>query len=122
MRALRALHRKVWGEAAYDAAYPAEAPKPKPSGGRTGAIGFGTIGLGVLFVLFGIAPTAANATKPNPEHKVTLCHATDSHSNPYVRITVDVAAVLHNGHDGHNGPVFYPAIPKHTKWGDIIPP
>jgi hypothetical protein len=76
----------------------------------------------MLFVLFGIAPTAANATKPDPEHKVTLCHATNSYSNPYVEITVDVASVLHNGHDGHDGPVFYPAIPKHTKWGDIIPP
>jgi hypothetical protein len=78
--------------------------------------------LGGLFVLFGLAPSAANATQPNPEHKVTLCHATDSYSNPYVRITVDVASVLHNGHDGHNGPVFYAAIPKHTKWGDVIPP
>jgi hypothetical protein len=119
MRALRALHREVWGEAVYDAAYPAGAQK---SGGRARTAGFGAIGLGVLFVLFGIAPSAANATQPNPEHKVTLCHATDSYSNPYVRITVDVASVLHHGHDGHNGPVFYPAIPKHTKWGDIIPP
>ena len=25
------------------------------------------------------------------------------------------------GHDGHNGPVFYAAIPKQDKWGDIIP-
>jgi hypothetical protein len=120
MRALRALHREIWGQAAYDAAYGAGAPRSSSQGARVG--GFGAIGLGVLFVLFGIAPSAANATQPNPEHKVTLCHATDSYSNPYVRITVDVAAVLHHGHDGHNGPVFYPAIPKHTKWGDIIPP
>jgi len=85
------------------------------------ALAFGAIALGGLLVLFGMAPSAANATQPNPEHKVTLCHATDSYSHPYVRITVDVASVLHHGHDGHTGPVFYVAIPKHTKWGDVIP-
>src|SRR4051812_16554988 len=63
----------------------------------------------------------AGATKPNPEHKVTLCHRTDSYTNPYVSETVDVASVKFRGHDDHNGPVFYPSIPKHTKWGDIIP-
>jgi hypothetical protein len=118
---LRALHREVWGQTAYDAAYPANAPR-STGPQATRLAGFGAIGLGVLFALFGLAPSVANATPPNPEHKVTLCHATDGYSNPYVRITVDVASVLHHGHDGHNGPVFYPAIPKHTKWGDIIPP
>jgi hypothetical protein len=120
MRALRALHREVWGGSAYDATY-ATTP-PGSTGRRSRAFGFGAISFGMLFLLFGIAPTAANATKPNPEHKVTLCHATNSYSNPYVEINVDVASVLHNGHDGHDGPVFYPDIPKHTKWGDIIPP
>lgn len=51
-------------------------------------------------------------------HKVTICHRTGSASNPYVVITVDVAAI--NGdeasdHDHHdqvgNGPI-----------GDVIPP
>jgi hypothetical protein len=121
LRALRALHREVWGDAAYDATYGRRAPGSS-TGDRSRAFGFGAIGFGMLFILFGIAPSAANATQPNPEHKVTLCHATDSYSNPYVEINVDVASVLHNGHDGHNGPIFFPAIPKHTKWGDIIPP
>jgi hypothetical protein len=121
MRGLRAMHREVWGKAAYDAAYTRRAPR-SATGDRSRGFGFGAIGLGMLFVLFGLAPSAANATQPNPEHKVTLCHATNSYSNPYVEITVDVASVLHNGHDGHDGPVFYAAIPKHTKWGDIIPP
>ncbi len=121
LRALRALHREVWGEKAYEAAYAARTPR-SPNTERTRAVGFGTIALGALFVLTGIAPAVAHATQPNPEHKVSLCHRTDSYSNPYVRITVDVASVLHNGHDDHNGPVFYPAIPKHMKWGDIIPP
>ena len=78
----------------------------------------GALALGLSLV----GMSAAGATKPNPEHKVTLCHRTASYSNPYVKITVDVASVLNrHGHDGHNGPVFYATIPKHTKWGDIIP-
>lgn len=51
---------------------------------------------------------------------VTLCHATDSRKNPYVEITVN-AAGAYNGHLGHTGPIFSPSLPKHTKWGDIIP-
>lgn len=65
--------------------------------------------------------TTTTTTKP-AEHKVTLCHATDSRTNPYVQITVDFDAVIHEGHGSHVGPVFSPDLPKHTKWGDIIPP
>jgi hypothetical protein len=77
--------------------------------------------LGAIITVLGVAATAG-ATKPNPEHKITLCHRTGSYSNPYVVITVDIASVKFEGHDGHNGPVFFPNIPKHQKWGDIIPP
>lgn len=70
---------------------------------RKFAVGF----LSVAFVL--VMSNQAYATKPNPEHKVTICHATSSAKNPYVRITVDVASIL--GPHGHNG---------HPK--DIIPP
>jgi hypothetical protein len=78
-------------------------------------IGMCAIGLAV----FGV--TAAGATQPNPEHKITLCHRTDSYTNPYVAESVDVASTHFEGHDGHNGPVFYAAIPQQEKWGDIIP-
>lgn len=57
------------------------------------------------------------------EHQVTLCHATASVTNPYVRITVDFHSVIDDhGHGGHSGPVFDTNLPKHTAWGDIIPP
>ena len=36
--------------------------------------------------------TSAQATQPNPDHKVWICHATDSDTNPYVVIHVDVAS------------------------------
>jgi LPXTG-motif cell wall-anchored protein len=90
----------------------------------TSLAGFGMILVGVVaMALAGFGASVAGATQPNPEHKVTLCHRTGSRHNPYVTISPDVASVLHgHGHDGHNGPVFSADLPKHEKWGDIIPP
>jgi len=84
-----------------------------------------------------INATTATATPGDP-HKVTICHRTNSPSNPYVRITVDVASVDANtGNDNgkgdhnaeHNGPVFdtsgntvYSTPRNGDDWGDIIPP
>jgi len=85
-------------------------------------VGVGTMVIGAGCVALGVMSPSAHATPARPEHKITLCHRTDSYTNPYVVITVDVASVQFEGHDGHDGPVFYPAIPKHQKWGDIIPP
>jgi hypothetical protein len=74
----------------------------------------------------------ALATQPDPLHKVTICHRTDSEKNPYVQITVDEASVDGNaGNDKgkgdhlleHVGLVWAgPSTPKEPKWGDIIPP
>jgi hypothetical protein len=70
--------------------------------------------------LFGLAGTA-QAT-PGEPHRITLCHATHSESNPYVTITVDVASVKFEGHDSHEGPVWYPgAKADGVTWGDVIP-
>jgi hypothetical protein len=66
-----------------------------------------------------IAATSASA---DPVTKVTICHRTNSNTNPYVEITPDVAGVL-DGHAGHTGPVWDPTLKAdHIKWGDIIPP
>ena len=72
------------------------------------------------------------ATKPDPLHKVTICHRTHSETNPYVVETVDEASVDgNNGNDNgkgdhlmeHTGPVWYPgAKADGVFWGDIIPP
>ena len=95
--------------------------------GKFGATSFAGIGIilaGTFAVLLaGLGVSGAGATQPNPEHQVTLCHRTASYTNPYREITVDVASVLKaKGHDDHDGRIFFPEIPKHEKWGDIIPP
>ena len=74
-------------------------------------------------VLLGTGVGTAQATKPEPNHKVTLCHRTGSAEGGnthigYSIITVDIASVANSkdvrGHDSHdqigNGP-----------GGDIIP-
>ena len=72
-----------------------------------------------------VAP-AVLATPPAPEHKVTICHRTNSNPNPYLIITVDIASAghLHGGHDTqHLGPIWEATLKgRHIEWGDIIPP
>lgn len=72
---------------------------------------------------------AADPTSPgnSGEHKVTICHRTNSATNPYVRITVDHHAVDGHGegsdHAGvHTGDVYEPGMKERgERWGDIIP-
>lgn len=97
----------------------AEAAESRKRAGRLA--GLAAAACALLVVSLG-AISGAGATKPNPEHKISLCHRTASYKNPYRVLNVDVASVLSKGHDGHDGPVFSPSIPKHTKWGDVIPP
>jgi hypothetical protein len=91
--------------------------------GKLAAVAFT---FGVIFFLLGGGLITASATQP-PDHKVTLCHATDSETNPYVVITVDIKsageAMNAKGHASHTGPIFQPGDKaKGIDWGDIIPP
>lgn len=58
--------------------------------------------------------------------KVTICHATNSQTKPYVVETVSTSSIdeqnnkLLNGHGDHTGGVWYQGIAAHS-WGDIIP-
>ncbi len=71
-----------------------------------------------------------NAALSAPAHvKVTICHRTNSVSNPYNKITVNLRAVDGDGHSDHQGHleggIFDPTrdYPSNRKdWGDIIPP
>ncbi|HEX4525442.1 MAG TPA: hypothetical protein VH108_01720 [Gaiellaceae bacterium] len=58
------------------------------------------------------------ASTPN-EKQVRICHASSSHTNPYVSEEPAIAnnGDLSGGHLNHTGPVFPGA-----DWGDIIPP
>lgn len=66
--------------------------------------------------------------KTESDHKYTICHATNSATNPYVMITVDYNSIVKNaGHDGHDGPIATSeAVAAELKadkisWGDVIP-
>ena len=71
-----------------------------------------------------LAAGAATASQGGADdHKVTLCHRTNSENNPYVVITIDKAGVFRTGHDGHDeGGVYQPGDKANgVRWGDIIP-
>jgi hypothetical protein len=65
-----------------------------------------------VLIALGTCASAASATKPDPLHKITICHATASATNPYVVITVDIASIVGDSGHGHSG----------VNEGDIIPP
>lgn len=92
----------------------AEVPKPRHHARKF----VGVIGGAALLLSF-ICVSVAGAAPDS--HKVTLCHATDSASNPYVAVTVDYHSVTNGGHGNHDGPVFSADLAQHAKWGDIIP-
>ncbi|HEX6937064.1 MAG TPA: hypothetical protein VF227_11145 [Actinomycetes bacterium] len=82
--------------------------------------------LGAVTLVAAMAPLtagAANASQQGEDHKVTICHRTNSANNPYVVITIDKAAVFKKGHDTHDeGGVYQPGDKENgVRWGDIIP-
>jgi len=102
-----------------------------PRARRRASIWFGA-GIAVAGALLLPAMVAATPATDG-EHKVTICHRTDSNTNPYVVITVDVASVdgsnqNETGGKGdhfleHVGPVWNATLKDlKIEWGDIIPP
>jgi hypothetical protein len=75
-------------------------------------------------------PEQSDSNRQDPEnHKVTICHRTNSNNNPYITETVDTDSTGGgqdkgvSDHTGHTGPVWNPNLKaQHTQWGDIIPP
>jgi LPXTG-motif cell wall-anchored protein len=66
---------------------------------------------------------SAAASKGNSNGKQTICHATNSNTNPYVVITPNKNGDLDGHAKQHTGPIWNPTLKdQHISWGDIIPP
>lgn len=68
------------------------------------------------------AGSGQGASKGNSNGKQTICHATNSNTNPYVVETPNKNGDV-DGHAKHTGPIWDPTLKaRHISWGDIIPP
>ena len=70
----------------------------------------------------GVAFAAQGDNNGNKNTRQTICHSTNSNTNPYVVITPNKNGDL-DGHTHHTGPIWAPDLKaQHISWGDIIPP
>jgi len=78
---------------------------------------------GLLSFAMGGSILIASAQSLGPGQKVTICHRTDSESNPYVVNSPAIDSIVKGeGHDRHNGPIWAPGDKANgIEWGDIIP-
>jgi hypothetical protein len=78
-----------------------------------------TLALAIVAAL--MLPATVTATRPKPEHKVTICHALpEDADHDYQRLEVDIASsgYVQGGHHVPGGSIG----DKHSDGGDIIPP
>ncbi len=59
------------------------------------------LGSAALVTTILVAPASATPKDVDGEHKITICHVTNSATNPYVVIEVDVAAFDGEGKNDH---------------------
>lgn len=88
--------------------------------------------LGIASFVAGVVLVLAPGAQAAQGEKVTICHRTNSVTNPYTVNSVSVSAIdgsKKNDHSHHLGPVFDFSDPgQYTppfsgdEWGDIIPP
>jgi len=80
---------------------------------RAGLLALLGLSLGVLLPVAVAGPASAATTK------TSICHATNSHTNPYRRITVSQNALNPHGNHHGVGAVWNQGIT--TRWDDVIP-
>lgn len=82
-------------------------------------------------VAFAQSTPTLGPVNPSQTGDITICHATNSDTNPYVQETVDQDAADNNlgndngngDHYSHTGPIWNDTFKQNkTAWGDIIPP
>ena len=56
----------------------------------------------VVLMLSIMGPALATPPGPDGLHKITICHVTNSATNPFVEITIDIAAWHSEGAEGHS--------------------
>ncbi|MDH3470120.1 MAG: hypothetical protein OEM94_02265 [Acidimicrobiia bacterium] len=59
------------------------------------------VALGVILALAVAVPIMATPKDAHGDHKITICHVTNSHNNPFVVINIDVAAFDGEGKNDH---------------------
>jgi hypothetical protein len=71
----------------------------------------GVFAVGLALVIFGVGVMTVSATPP-PDHKVVICHATGSQSNPFVQLSVDIASsgFVEGGHNNHPNDIIPPYV------------
>ena len=72
----------------------------------------GVFAVGLALVIFGVGVMTVSATPPSPDHKVVICHATGSQSNPFVQLDVDIASsgFVEGGHINHPNDIIPPYV------------
>jgi len=87
-----------------------------------GAAGALIMAGGVVLMLPSPGNAAVNDNRGNKNDKQTICHATNSDTNPYVVNTPNKNGDV-SGHADHTGPIWDATLKAaHISWGDIIPP
>lgn len=86
------------------------------------------VAAGGLLVASGVTAFTGVAMASNAPTKYTICHATNSETNPYVSESVDASAIdasktaNPSNHMNHTGPIWAPGDKAAgITWGDIIP-
>ena len=71
-----------------------------------------TFAFGLALVVGGIATMTVSATKPSPAHRLVICHATGSGSNPYAQLVVDIApsGYVDGDHSRHDRDIIPPYV------------